>query len=241
MNGLILHCGANRVPRSELIKIPTPMPTKTYRPVPHYHIAELVSQEAKNRGYAISSEEYGLSPNGDKLFGVLRFHPEGHPEYSRALGIRNSHDKSLAVGLTVGLSILVCDNLAFGGETTIHRKHTSGIEIETLIPEAFNAVTHQFIRLERNVDNLKCQSITIDQAKLITVEAAEEKAIPSCDIIPVIEEFVNPRYEDFSERNRWSLYNSFTEIAKKYSPVRADQCYRKLGLLFGLNNKMEAA
>jgi len=235
-NNLMLHCGAKRVSRNELMAVPTPMPTKTHRPVPHIHIAEMIAHEANNRGYSITSEEYGLSTSGEKMFGVFRFHPEGHPEYSRALGFRNSHDKSLAVGLTAGLSVLVCDNYAFGGETTIHRKHTSGIEIENLIPQAFDGLTHQYIKLERNVDRLKVEMISLNEAKLLVVKSAEIRAIPSCDILPVLDEFREPQHEDFKEQNRWSLYNSFTEIAKKYSPPRADLCYRKLGTLFGLNN-----
>jgi len=240
-NNLILHCGARRVSRNELMAVPTPMPTRTHRPVPHIHIAEMLAYEAKNRGYSITSEEYGLSKQGEKMYGVFRFHPEGHPEYSRALGFRNSHDKSLAVGLTAGLKVLVCDNLCFGGETTIHRKHTSGIEIEHLIPQAFDGLTHHYIRLERNVDRLKMEMISINEAKLLVVKAAETRAIPSSDILSVLDEFQEPSHEEFKEQNRWSLYNSFTEIAKKYSPSRADLCYRKLGILFGLTHKQATA
>lgn len=235
MSDLILHCGSERVSRSDLKDVLTPRPTATHKPVPHIQIAELICHEAQNRGYAISKEEYGLNPAGTKLFGVLRFHPEGHPEYSRALGFRNSHDKSMAVGLTVGLSILCCDNMAFGGETTIHRKHTSGIEIEGLIPQAFGNLEHQFIRLERDVQGLKIQALSISSAKLMTVKAAEKGAINSSDIIPVLQEFRKPRHEEFRDRNKWSLYNSFTEVCKKYTPARADQCYRKLGQLFDLS------
>ena len=235
MQNLILHCGANKVSRSDLKDIPIPIKTSTYTPVPHVQIAELVTQEAQKNGYAIVSEEYGLSKSGEKMFGVLRFHPEGHPEYTRALGFRNSHDKSMAVGLTAGLSVLVCDNMCFGGETTIHRKHTSGIEIESLIHDAFDNLTYQYFKLEQSVDMLKLEKISISKAKLEIVRAAEMKAIPSCDIIPVLDEFKSPRHDEFSECNKWSLYNSFTEIAKKYSPVRADQCYKKLGNMFALN------
>jgi len=234
MQNLLLHCGAERVTRDELRNVYTPMPTATHKPIPHIQIAELITAEAEHRGFDIASEEYGLNSAGSKMFGVLRFHQNGHPEHSRALGFRNSHDKSMAVGLTVGLNILVCSNLAFGGDTTIHRKHTSGIEIEELIPEAFDNLTHQFIRLEHNVDRLKVEAITIDIAKLVTVKAAELKVIPSCDILPVLNEFQNPRHEEFADHSRWSLYNSFTEVAKKYSPARADQCYRRLGELFNL-------
>jgi hypothetical protein len=235
MSNLILHCGSEKVSRSDLKDVLTPIPTNTHKPVPHIQIAELICHEAQHRGYAITSEEYGLNPNGSKMFGVLRFHPEGNPEYARALGLRNSHDKSMSVGLTVGLSVLVCDNMCFGGESTIKRKHTSGIEIEELIPQAFDNLEHQFIRLERDVDGLKIQSISVTSAKLLTVKAAERGVINSSDIIPVLNEFRDPRHEEFSDRNRWSLYNSFTEIAKKYTPVRANQCYKGLGKLFELS------
>ena len=234
MQNLILHCGAERVTRSDLTKIPMPIQTRSYKPVSHPHIAELIAHEAYRRNYSIASEEYGLSADGAKMFGLFRFHHNGHPEHTRALGFRNSYDKSLAVGLTVGLSVLVCDNLCFGGETTINRKHTSGIEIEELIPEAFSSLTRQFERLEENVERLKFEYMSTSKAKLAIVKAAETKAIPSCDIIPVLEEYKNPRHEEFSPRNSWSLYNSFTEIVKKYSPARADLCYRRLGNLFSL-------
>jgi len=239
MQNLILHCGASKVARSDLKDITVPIRTLTYTPVPHVQIAELVAHEAQSRGYAIKSEEYGLSKTGEKMFGVLRFHPEGHPEghpeYTRALGFRNSHDKSMAVGLTAGLSVLVCDNMCFGGETTIHRKHTSGIEIESLIHDAFDKLTYQYFKLEQSVDMLKLEKLSINKAKLEIVKAAEIKAIPSCDILQVLDEFRKPRHEEFSERNKWSLYNSFTEIAKKYSSTRADQCYRRLGNMFALS------
>ena len=232
---LILHCGAEKVRRSDLMQIPMPMETKSYKPVSHVHIAELIAEEAYRRNFCIASEEYGLSKDGQKMFGVFRFHHEGHPEHTRCLGFRNSYDKSLAVGLTVGLSVLVCDNLCFGGETTINRKHTSGIEIGELIPEAFNSLAGQFERLEENVDKLKYNYVSDSKAKLMIVDAAENNAIPSCDILPVLNEYRNPTYEDFELKNSWSLYNAFTEIAKKYSPTRADLCYRKLGRLFNLS------
>ncbi len=230
----MLSCGAERVSRDVLRWVATPKETETWKPVPHHDVAELVTRAAQKRGYEIVSEEYGLNPSGSKMFGVLRFHPEGHPEYSRALGVRNSHDKSFALGLTVGLSIIVCSNLAFGGETTITRRHTSGIDIDQLVPEAFNNLEQQFVRLELNVSCLKSKPVSLNEARIIAVRVAEHDVIPSCDILPVLKEFQEPRHEEFSDRNRWSLYNCFTEIAKKHTPVRANKCYRGLAELFKL-------
>jgi hypothetical protein len=65
--------------------------------------------------------------------------------------------------------------------------------------------------------------------------AAEMKAIPSCDILPVLDEFRKPRHEEFKARTRWSLLNAFTETAKKYSAPRFDLCQRKLSELFKLD------
>ncbi len=230
----MLSCGAERVSREVLRWVATPKETDTWKPVPHHDVAELVTGAAQERGYQIVSEEYGLNPSGSKMFGVLRFHPDGHPEFSRALGIRNSHDKSFALGLTVGLNICVCSNLAFGGETTITRRHTSGIDIDQLIPQAFDNLELQFIRLELNVGVLKDKSVSLNEARIIAVRAAEQDVIPSCDILPVLKEFQEPSHPEFAARNRWSLYNCFTEVAKKYTPVRADKCYRGLAELFKL-------
>ena len=82
---------------------------------------------------------------------------------------------------------------------------------------------------------MKLEMLSIDDARVVTVMAAEIKAIPSCDILEVLKEFKTPRHQEFSEPNKWSLYNSFTETAKKYSPARADYCYRRLAGLFGMN------
>ena len=233
-NGLILHCGAARVDRDTLRTIPTPDPTSSWRPVPHADVADLITGHALALGYQIENEQYGLNPTGTKLFGVLRFHPEGHPEHSRALGFRNSHDKTFALGLTVGLRVMVCDNLCFGGEQTLHRRHTSRIEIEALIPAAFAMLPARFLDLESKVERLKEHFLEEDEEKLLVVRSAERGGIPSGDILAVLKEFYAPRHEEFQPPNAWNLYNAFTETAKKYSPERADLCYRTLGSVFGL-------
>lgn len=233
-NGLMMHAGGMRVTKEELALVSTPEATATHKPVPHIAVAELVTTEARNRGYEIASEEYGLSNDKSKMFGVLRFGIKDKPDTTRALGFRNSHDKSLALGLTVGLRVLVCDNLAFGGETTVHRKHTSGIDIQSLIPGAFDKVAYQFTRLEETIDGLKIQTITIDEARVITVMAAEINAIPSCDILNVLDTFKNPPHEEFRASTRWNLHNAFTEVGKKYSPTRAFQFNRGVAKLFNL-------
>jgi len=45
-------------------------------------------------------------------------------DYTDAVGLRNSHDKSFPIGIAFGSRVFVCDNLAFIGDQVIRRKHT---------------------------------------------------------------------------------------------------------------------
>jgi hypothetical protein len=235
MSGLILHCGSQYVGREEIARVPTPASTPTWHPVPHYEIIKMVSNAVESRGWNIADEQYGLARSGQKLFGVMRLGHSGNKEWSRAIGLRNSHDQTIAVGLAAGLNCCVCDNLAFGGTTVIKRRHTSGIDLMGLVAGALDSLMNEFYILEEAANVLKLYDVTPDNARIAAVQAAEQGAIPSCDIVEVLNEFRHPRHEEFSSPNRWSFLNAFTEVSKKYSPARADVCQRKLTRLFGLD------
>ena len=117
------------------------------------------------------------------------------------------------------------------------RRHTSRIELNGLVQEAVNSLELEFLTLENVAEELKIDELKDDEVRASLVVAAERQAIPSCDILSVWNEFKHPRHEEFAEPTRWSLLNAFTETAKKYSPARADQCYRSLTRLFGLDGQ----
>lgn len=232
--GLILSNNDNFVDRQQLMLVPTPQPTTTWRPIPHIDVVEAVSRFISSKGWSITDERYGLARDQQKMFGIMTLSSSLNPEWTRCIGIRNSHDKSLCLGITVGVSVLVCSNLAFGGTRTIHRRHTKNINIAELINDATVDIENDFVEFESRLDRLKDQRITEDMARNFIVRAAEADAIPSCDILAVLREFLEPSHEAFIERTQWSLLNAFTEIAHKYSPARADKCHRQLTQLFQL-------
>jgi hypothetical protein len=69
MNGLILHCGAEKVCRVELRLVEMPAGSKSWHPVSHFDAVSLIAQEAEKRELKIVSEEYGLNSSGSKIFG----------------------------------------------------------------------------------------------------------------------------------------------------------------------------
>ena len=169
------------------------------------------------------------------MFGVVQINRSSSPEWSRTIGLRNSHDQSLSVGLAAGISVTCCSNLAFGGAMVLKRRHTSRIELGDLVLTAVDELEMEFLNLETVSEDLKLHEVKADEARAVIVRAAEVGAVNSCDIVPIFREFQKPSHEEFAEPTRWSLLNAFTEHAKKYSPGRADVCYRGLTRLFGLD------
>jgi len=233
--GLLIDSNARYVGRDEIAMVSTPTATASWKPVPHLDVIDAVTDVVKAHNWTILEEQYGLARDGQKMFGVIRINKSSSLEWSRCIGIRNSHDRTLAVGLTAGISVCVCSNLCFGGSMVLKRRHTSRIELDGLVTEAIDALGDEFLTLETVAEDLKLQYVRDDAARAAIVKAAEAGAVNSCDIVPVFREFKQPSHAEFEEPTRWSLLNAFTENAKKYSPARADVCHRGLTRLFGLD------
>ena len=225
------------VGRNEIATVPTPTGTTSWKPVPHMDVIDAVTEAVKAKNWQILDEQYGLAREGQRMFGVMRINNSSSPEWSRCIGIRNSHDQSLSVGLAAGISVMCCSNLAFGGAMVLKRRHTSRIELGNLVLTAVDELEMEFLNLETVSEDLKLHEVRADEARAVIVRAAEVGAVNSCDIVPIFREFQKPRHEEFAEPTRWSLLNAFTEHAKKYSPGRADVCYRGITRLFGLDGQ----
>ena len=227
MMGLTM-CEGKFVGRDEIALVPTPTATASWKPVPHSEVIDAVTDVVKAHNWQILDEQYG---------GFMRINKTHSPEWSRCIGIRNSHDQSIAVGLAAGLCVKVCSNLMLGGSMVLKRRHTSRIELNGLVLEAVEELETEFLTLETVAEDLKCLYVREDAARIAIVKAAEAGAVNSSDILPIFREFKEPQHEEFAEPTRWSLLNAFTENAKKYSPARADVCYRGLTRLFGLDGQ----
>ena len=238
--GLIMAEG-KFVSRDEVARTDTPCSTSTWHPVPHIDVIKAVTEVIRAHHWNIEGEKFGLASDGKKMFGVMEIASSSSPEWHRCVGIRNSHDKSFAVGLSAGIVVCVCTNLAFGGTTVVKRRHTSGIVLAELIERAAVALEDDFLTTESVCEDLKDVYLRDDdEARSCIVRAAELGVINSCDILPVFNEFKSPSHVEFKEPTRWSLMNALSEIVKKYSPQRVDYSYRALNRAFGLDGRSAA-
>jgi len=145
---LVAHVDTKRVGRDDVIAVPTPDRTNTWGVIGHDQLIKTLEKASVDAGYEISGETYSLSADGGKMFGVFNYLPEdNNADKAFSLGFRNSINKTMSVGITAGLVVFVCDNLAFTGDFIKFRKHTGRLDMDELKEIADDAVSEMQFRL----------------------------------------------------------------------------------------------
>src|SRR5437867_3935457 len=114
MSGLLLSSNG-KITRADLHQIPAPEATPTHQPLAHYRIVEALLETLGFRHIQVTREEYAVSPDGMKMFGVLDLE-QGVTGVNFSIGVRNANDKSMLLAMTVGYRVTVSDNMAFVGD-----------------------------------------------------------------------------------------------------------------------------
>ena len=130
MHSRLSHANSQVVTRNELMAIPVPPSTETWRPIGHGDLITAVDRQLLVRGIAIETELFAIQREGARLFAVLDLSLERSGEFCASMGIRTANDRSLALEIAVGLKVFVCDNLTFSGDLiALRRKHTSRFDL----------------------------------------------------------------------------------------------------------------
>ncbi|MCU1231006.1 MAG: hypothetical protein JWO97_3890 [Acidobacteria bacterium] len=218
---ILLHAKSRLVGRQDLRDLPTPDPTETHFPIPHWRIVQTLAETLAFRHLTIVSEEYAVSADGMRFFAALTLNVE-ETGVRVAIGLRNSHDKSFSMGMTVGHRVLVCDNLAlFGDYPPVMRKHTKNVEIEEIMSSAVDKVQRNFEPMKRQIAFFRGCDLSDDRAKLAIYEAFFGGAadLPKHLGQVVHTNYFKPKHPDFEPRTLWSLENAFTSALQVLEPV----------------------
>jgi len=234
---LMLHKGCRRVARTDLADIPVPEASGRHMPVPHHVLADTVVATAEGLGLPLRNESWGISKDGMRLFGALDFDPIEElrmPEGTGpSLGIRHANDKSISVQLTAGARVFLCDNGVMVGEIeTVRRKHTTGLHLDALIREALTEYLARLPDFGRMHDDLVNARLSSVRAKALIHDAFLEHRVMAPKYLPAVSGtyFKSEEHRGrFPGRNRWSLYNAFTETFKQESVTLQADSFRALG------------
>lgn len=219
-----------KIGRAELAQIAVPEATRTHRPVPHHEIIEALVETLSFRHIGVVNEEYAVSTDGMKMFGVLDL--ETQMDGCRfSIGIRNSHDKSLRLGLTAGLRVFVCSNMAFSGDfTPVLAKHTKSFNLVDTLSVGVDRIQRNFEPMQRQVESWRQTQITDAEAKLILYSAFVDGELDAAkSLLPEVHRlYFEPEYPEFSPRTMWSLSNAFTSAFKELDPIPQYKATAKL-------------
>lgn len=204
--------GNNRVTEAEIMQVPEVQFTKTFRPVHHKQVIDAIRTGINAVGLEIVDTEYVLAREGMQMFGVWNL-ATGNDELCWSVGIRNSMDKSMALGITAGTRVFVCENLAFDGEFVALRKHTKGLTLEELEFMAYKAIRCLVARLTKFQawhEGLKTYELRNADAKILLVELIRQNVIPASWFSRFYGLFFRGAYE----HTLWGFHETTTNVLK---------------------------
>ena len=175
---LILHCGANLVPRTAVSGVPTPSATQTWAPIPHSLLVEQVELALHANRLRVVSQAHSLTHDGLRFFGLMEIQNGAvHPDYGWILGLRNSHDKRFPAGVVAGATVFVCDNLSFSGEIEIARKHTRFIlrDLPLLTGQAIGRLVQRWHHQDERISEEDRQRIATKIANFLVSQGYSVK------------------------------------------------------------------
>src|SRR5437588_4210957 len=224
-----------KLTRQQLVLVPTPPATATHRPVPHSEVVEALIETLGFRHIGVVKDEFAISKDGMKLFGVLDLDTGMHG-CRFSIGIRNAHDKSMRLAMTVGYRVFVCENMAFSGDfQPVLAKHSKHFSLQ-------NALSIGVDQMQRNLDGMRSQveawrqaQLSDEAVKLIIYRAFIESdlEVPKHLARPVHELYFHPEHEEFHPRTMWSLSNAFTSAFKQLEPIPQFRATAKLAGFLG--------
>lgn len=216
--------------RSALRHLPVPPSTATFQPVPHHQLVEQIHESLSYRRLQVVREEFAVSPDGMKLFGLI----ELNVEYSGvrfAIGLRNSNDKSMRVGLVAGYRVMVCENKMLTGDFhPLLAKHSKNFNLIDALSVAVDRIQRSIGGVEKSIEFKKNYWLDEESARNMIYRAFLIDKFPMSLMRSIHHEFfLAPSYEEFKPKNLWSLENTFTNCFKKLKPVQQFEATAKLG------------
>lgn len=233
MSTLCLHTGAARIDGPELVHIPVPIATNSYCPVEHFKLLDTIERAALEYGHVIDNLEVGIQSAkrdeetilGAKMFAIMRLKTNGAvggDNLRLDIGIRNSYDKSVAVGIVAGASVFVCDNMMITGEMQAIRKHTPNVwqDILPMVMAVLMIANKQHELDQQMRQDLMLHEINTHSGLDLLGSMAAHGYISyaggnSSMFATALREWQEPSFEEFNPRNVWSLYNACTFATKK--------------------------
>lgn len=216
---LIVHSDGYKCSLADVRAIKSPKFTDSWAPISHGNLIDMVKERMKNLKITIEGKgEFALAKDGAQMFATFDLRSEERKDFTLALGLRNSINKSLAAGICCGSKVFVCDNLAFSSDIVFGHRHNANIieALPAIIDSALNKFTDDGKIQEKLFDKMKKIEVPIEVAMSVIEDLSDRKAVQKLNRFDILKEFMTPRFEEFKklDRSAWTLMNAFTTYCR---------------------------
>ena len=215
----------------QVSRLAPPVATDTHRPKDHHTLFDMVSNALGRSGFEHSEPLHyvgtGKVLGNDapaKFMTVMNIQHQsinsniGKMQMNRQLFIQNSYDKSLSIRLIVGIEVMICTNgLTMGHvEDEIRRKQTKHVDddLYKVVYGGVDNILGQLTHQQETITSLMGTEMTDRMADHVIMDAMRAKVINPAGVGDVWDKWKHPNYEEYKDRNAWSLVNAFTERAR---------------------------
>jgi len=227
--------GKTQVSEQDVFNVPAVPFTKTFHPIHHGDVIRSIQEAIGIVGMEVVRSEYVLAQEGMQMFGVFDL-SQGTSELSWSIGIRNSMNKSMSLGITAGTRVFVCENLCFSGEFLAFRKHTSGLDVDELAFLAYRSMRKMIPLLHSFQawhEGLKQYELPEADAKILLVELITQSVFPASWFPRFYDLYFNSAYDN----TLWGFHESVTNVLKDSNLITLPKKNRLLNAI--LNQHIE--
>src|SRR5580692_4930115 len=171
---LVAHVDTEKIDINQLALMPTPPSTPTHQIIPHHEVVNALVETLGFRQIGVHNMEFAVDKTGNKMFGLIEME-HGFTGARFALGIRNSHDKTMRLAMTVGYRVFICDNMAFNGDfTPVLAKHSKNFQLTRALSVGVDDMQRNFEPMVQAVERWRDSQLSDVSARLIIYRAFVE-------------------------------------------------------------------
>jgi len=208
----------------KLYAIPLPQETRTYKPVSHIDIINLIQQKAVSAGLQQRGCTFLSARDGRQLVGYFDYNSTDD-EMGIRVAFKNSYDKSMAFGVAIGANVFICSNGVVSGEIALKHKHVDDVN-----EEMFEKIHFGFDKIGDIFNNIKAvstelKSVYIEPKRIYELSGKlfiEKGLINTVQMTELKTQLNKP--EHFTSMwedgfNGWDYYNAVTQTLKVSHPT----------------------
>jgi hypothetical protein len=192
-------------------------------------VVEKLIEALSFRQIGVVREEYAVSADGMKMFGVMDL-TYGFQGCRFAIGLRNSHDKLFAEFHSRAQSVRLRKLRISREYTSVLAKHSKNFLLEDSLAVGVDRMQRNFGPLKEQVERWKSTQLADASAKLLIYQAIieEEAGFPKHLARRVHNLYFRPIHEEFQPPTMWSLSNALTSSFKEMDPIPEYKATAKL-------------